>query len=62
MLIKAEPVIQAVEKAIDEAACEKDGKMWKVVYMSPSEEVFDQKMAHEMSHLDILIFVCGRYE
>lgn len=56
MLIKAEPVIQAIE------SIEVWNNNFKIVYMSPSESVFDQKIAHQMSELDLVIFVCGRYE
>ena len=60
MLIKAEPVIKAVEESVK---CKVESwKLWKIVYLSPSEKFFDQKVAHEMSELDLIIFVCGRYE
>jgi tRNA (guanine37-N1)-methyltransferase len=74
LLIKAQPVVEAVEKAIQAV---KDGvKMgWKagesanlenrfaIIYPSPSQTVFDQTHATSWwQEYDHLIFVCGRYE
>lgn len=70
MLIKAEPVIQAVEFAIQNwkiwkkfKKSEKKLQNFKIVFLTPSKTIFDQQIAHQIvedSH-DI-IFVCGRYE
>jgi tRNA (guanine37-N1)-methyltransferase len=58
MLIKAEPIIDAVENIIQNIAPESRA----IVFPSPSREVFVQKHAHVLAKYDHLIFVCGRYE
>jgi len=55
MLIKAEPVIKAINSI-------KKWNSWKVIYLAPSKKVFNQEIAHQYSYVDLLIFVCGRYE
>ncbi len=57
MLIKAQPMIDAVESIVATI----DGA-WAIVMTSPSKDVFSQKYAHLFSKYDHLIFVCGRYE
>ena len=60
MLIKAEPIIDAVESIIkDNNLKESD---FKIIFPSPSKEVFTQKNAYTYSKQEHLIFVCGRYE
>jgi len=66
MLIKAKPIIDAVEsiiKPLDSGS----GPEWQtssraIVFPSPSKTVFTQKHAHVFAKYDHLIFVCGRYE
>jgi len=64
MLLKAEPIVHAVETVIknEKLRTKIKNESWKAVYLSPSEKVFDQEMAHEFSELDHIIWVCGRYE
>ncbi len=57
MLIKAQPVIDAVESIVAQI----EGA-WAIVVPSPSQDIFVQKHAHLFSKYDHLIFVCGRYE
>lgn len=57
MLIKAQPVIDAVESIVADI----EGA-WAIVMTSPGQDVFAQKHAHLFSKYDHLIFVCGRYE
>ena len=54
MLIKAKPVIDAVESVMSPDA--------RVIFLSPSKEVFSQVHAHGYSQCSHLILVCGRYE
>lgn len=58
MLIKAEPIIDAVNSVIQTVK----GTSRAIVFPSPSKEVFVQKHAHVLAKYDHLIFVCGRYE
>jgi len=80
MLMKAKPVIEAVEKIIKwmssstlRATKGKDidwkpysslHSEWhfKIIFVSPSETIFNQQIAHQLSEIKNLIFVCGRYE
>lgn len=58
MLIKAKPMIDAVESIIKKFKLSK----FKILLPSPSTDVFDQKMAHSLCKYQNLIFVCWRYE
>ncbi len=60
MLIKAEPIIDAVETIISENNL-KDSD-FKIIFPSPAEEIFTQKNAYTFSKQQHLIFVCWRYE
>lgn len=57
MLIKAQPMIDAVEKIVSSIT-----GTWAIIMPSPSKDVFSQKHAHLFSKYDNLILVCGRYE
>ena len=54
MVMKAEPVALALDSVKSESA--------RTVYMSPSGELFNQKLAAELSAEQELIILCGRYE
>jgi tRNA (guanine-N1)-methyltransferase len=56
MLIKAEPIIDAVETIISENNL-KDSD-FKIIFPSPAEEIFTQKNAYTFSKQQHLIFVC----
>jgi tRNA (guanine-N1)-methyltransferase len=56
MLIKAEPIIDAVESVIKENNL-KDSD-FKIIFPSPAKEVFTQKSAYTYSKQEHLIFVC----
>lgn len=62
MLIKAQPVIDAL-KEIGVRNKEKGSKRMKVALLGPSEVVYDQAMAHTLvdEYTDIVL-ICGRYE
>jgi len=57
MLLKAQPLFEAVE-AVMPVRSEKQ----KVVLLSAQGERFSQSVAHELSDLDDLLLICGRYE
>lgn len=54
MVMKVEPIFKAVN------AIKK--KKSKVVLFTPRGKKFDQKIAHQLSKLSQIIFICGRYE
>ena len=60
MLIKAEPIIDAVEFVIKSNKL--NGSDFKIIFPSPAKEVFTQKNAYTFSKQEHIIFVCWRYE
>ena len=67
MLLKAKPVIDALENVIVKnnlvPVPNSDGiPAWKIFFLSPSQNVFNQQLAYEYAKLDHIIFVSGRYE
>jgi len=60
MLIKAEPIIDAVESIIEKNNLKKSD--FKIIFPSPAKEVFTQKHSYIFSKQEHLIFVCWRYE
>lgn len=60
MLIKAEPIINAVESIIEKNQLKKHD--FKIIFPSPAEEIFTQRSSYEYSKQEHLIFVCWRYE
>ncbi len=57
MILKIEPIYKAVQ-----ALKPKTGKKSKVILFTPRGKKFDQKTAFQLSKLDKIIMVCGRYE
>ena len=59
MVMKAEPVIKAVEKALKAAGKSKT----KIIWFSPSGKQFDTSYAKAAAKkFTDIIFICGRYE
>lgn len=63
MLMKAQPIIDAIQSTIKKFRL----KVWwkksfAIIFLSPSEEIFNQKYAHHFASYDHLILVCARYE
>ena len=59
LLLKAQPVIDAVRSVITQIPA---GETFRLIYLAPSEQVFTQQVAHELTSVDHLIVVMGRYE
>jgi len=57
MILKIEPIYEAL-KFLNR----RKNKKQKIILLTPKGQKFDQKMAHKLSKLDKMIFVCGRYE
>ena len=56
MVMKVEPVFDAVESILGlPPVC-------PLIMMTPQGRIFDQKIAYELSKLDHLAILCGRYE
>jgi len=56
MVMKPEPIYRALEKV------ERAGDASEVILLSPQGKLFDQPTAWELSELDQVILICGRYE
>ncbi len=57
MILKIEPIYKAL-KFLNKTKKKKQ----KIILLTPKGQKFDQKMAHQLSRLDKIIFICGRYE
>lgn len=64
MVLKPEPLFEAVETVLSEngEACECASLRRKVVLLTPQGRPFTQEAARELSGLDHLVLICGRYE
>jgi tRNA (guanine37-N1)-methyltransferase len=58
MVMKPEPVFEAVEFAISDSEAQKH----RIILMSPQGERFDHKLAKNLSQEEHLVIVCGHYE
>ena len=61
MVMQAEPVYLSY-KAVADKIESSSGKKPRVIYLTPQGNVFNQKMAEELSKEEDLIFLCGHYE
>ncbi len=55
MVLKVEPIYKAIKKI-------KKLKKSKIILFTPRGQKFTQGLAHKLSKLDQVIFICGRYE
>lgn len=63
MVLKAEPIFNAVEQIIGTSEKEKYPNGTKVVLLTPQGRVFKQKVAQELAdEVKHLVLICGRYE
>ena len=60
MLMAAPPIYNCYKSIIERE--EDQNKVTKVIFMSPSGSLFNQKKAEELSKYDRLIILCGHYE
>ena len=60
MLMVAPPIYNCYKSIIERE--EDQNKATKVIFMSPSGSLFNQKKAEELSKYDRLIILCGHYE
>ena len=59
MLMQAQPVYDTYQSVIKQI---NQKERVRVIYLTPTGKVFDQKMAKELSKEENLIFLCGHYE
>jgi len=62
MVLKPEPVFEAVEHVKKEIGAETAGRELPVILLTPQGRPFSHKVAQELSACENLIFICGRYE
>jgi len=72
MLMMAKPVIDAVEHIVKRLKIKGKSKSsgtlsishlpFRIIYLTPSKQIFTQKLAHAYAEVQHIIFVCGRYE
>lgn len=58
MVLKPEPIFEAVEAVIKES----DMTPIPIILLSPQGRLFDQKVARELAGCEHFILICGRYE
>ncbi len=61
MVLKIEPIYKAVKK-IKSTLRQAQGKKAKVILFTPRGKKFDQKIAYQLSKMNQIIMICGRYE
>ena len=62
MVMKPEPVFEAVEYLTGRAASSLRDRQMRVILMSPQGKPFTQEKAKELAERRHLIFICGHYE
>ncbi len=59
MVLRPEPLLKAVEKALQKCA---KGKKPEIIFFATDGAQFDEPMAQKLSKKRDIIFICGRYE
>ena len=62
MVLKPEPVFEAVESIKSDISLEERGGELPVILLTPQGRLFSQEIALELSGYSHLILICGRYE
>jgi len=62
MVLKPEPIFEAVEALGMLAKGERGGRRETVILLSAQGQTFTQAVAHELAALDRVVLICGRYE
>ncbi|MCU1286673.1 MAG: tRNA ((1)-) methyltransferase [Acidobacteriales bacterium] len=62
MVLKAEPIFECVESLGVSPREKRNASKETVVLLSPQGRVFDQGVAEELSQLERVVMICGRYE
>ena len=62
MVLKPEPIFEAVEKIKKGTCSEAEGEGFPVVLLTPQGRLFTQEVARELASDNQLILICGRYE
>lgn len=62
MVLKPEPIFEAVEAIMRESQSERETGTPPVILLSPQGRLFNQSIAQELSRHQQLILICGHYE
>ncbi len=62
MVLKPEPVFEAVESVKSDISCDKEPGELPVILLTPQGRLFSQQIAHELARYNNLILICGHYE
>ncbi|TFE25019.1 tRNA (guanosine(37)-N1)-methyltransferase TrmD [Cohnella luojiensis] len=62
MVLKAEPIFNAVEHLLEDPSGQATGKKPRIILMCPQGKPFSQDVARELAAESHLIFICGHYE
>ena len=62
MVMKPEPVFEAVETVLGDIASRPQPVTIPVILLTPQGRVFTQRMAEELSGYEHIALICGRYE
>ena len=62
MVLKPEPIFEAVESLITGSTHEVASEALPVILLTPQGRPFSQQIAHELSRYSHMILICGHYE
>lgn len=62
MVIKPEPVFEAVESILGQNPVQTTGEAVPIILLTPQGRVFTQRVAEELSRHERIALLCGRYE
>jgi tRNA (guanine37-N1)-methyltransferase len=62
MVLKAQPIYDAIQSLGVSAKSERDGKKETVILLSAQGQPFTQALAHELAATERVVILCGRYE
>ncbi|TAL58946.1 MAG: tRNA (guanosine(37)-N1)-methyltransferase TrmD [Bacteroidetes bacterium] len=62
MVMMIEPIVKCIESLKKTLQLRSGGQYDEIIYMSPDGELFDQKMANNLSMQKNLILLCGHYK
>ncbi len=62
MVMKPEPVFEAVESVMGQNTIQTQGMPVPIILLTPQGRVFSQRVAEELSQYERAALICGRYE